>query len=470
MFLAVALVLLVACANVANMLLARGLSRRREIAIRLSMGAGRRRILQQLLPKALSSLCWEGRQACWPRFGARELFAMIPSEMIGRHQLDLSPDLRDRGFTFAASVLTGVFRAAPAWNALRFQLSPSLKAEGLGDLNRTGKQRLQFALIAIQVAICLVLLFNANLLLRGFRSALSVSPGQAMTNVLMANFDLRQQQYTADQAERYISTLRETAYTLPGFRSTSCTFVEPLLQQCGTMVSLVGPDNRVGSGIMTVCDEIGPDYLKTMGIALIEGREFSSFDIRTRRKSALSTRRSRGYFPGGSALHRLIRNGDENFEVVGVAATNRSLDLGHMEGVKMYTPMVGLRNLEAKIVGSFNGPYSDAQKAFLAAASKLDANVTVRVHPIEESVNTALVPARMSSAAAWSSVRLHLSLPHPASMVWSRSPLRAAAKRWASVWHWAQNEQRAAPDVVAGLRPVLAGTVSDSSLPQPPRT
>ncbi len=462
-FLAVGLVLLVACANVANMLLARGLSRRREIAIRLSIGAGRGRILQQLLTESvLLGVIGGCVGLLMAEYGARAVLSMIPSEMMGRHQLDLSPDLRVLGFTLLASVLTGViFGLLPAWNSLRFQLSPSLKAEGLAELNRTGKQRLQFALIAVQVAVCLVLLFNANLLLRGLRSALTSSPGQATRNVFVANFDLRQQQYTPEQAEQYITTLRDQALSLPGVRATSSTSVEPLHQQCGNSGSLAGSGGQEGERFMAVCDEIGPDYLKTMSIPLIEGREFTRLDMKTRAKVAIVDQNfAKRYFPGGSALRHVINYQGVKLEIVGIAAVTNDLDFGGMQGSKVYTPMLGLRHLEAKIVGSYDGRWTDIQSAFTKTASSLDPNVTVRLHPIEESVSTALVPAKMSSAAGM--VLSGFALILAASGIYGVVAFAITRRRKEMGIRVALGAERSSVMRLMlwqGLQPVVAGTV-----------
>jgi predicted permease len=406
LFLAVTLVLIVACANVANMLLARGLTRRREIAIRLSMGAGRRRLLQQLLTESVMlSLAGAALAMLLAWIGAQALVRMIPAQVTGPHQVDLTPNGTVLAYTLGVAVVTGiVFGLLPALNSLRFDLTPALRSEGLAAERRDGRQRLQNTLITVQVAVCLVLLANAGLLLRGFTHATQLDPGQSTKNILIATFDLRQQQYTADDAARFINRLRENVSHLPAVSSASAGMVEPLHDQCGGAARVIGPDGTASPEMPTSCDEIAPDYFRTSGVRLLNGRDFTVAELfGTSKVAIIDERFAREKFGGTNPLGQRIRLGfgpQDDHDIVGVAATVRPLDLNGFGFPKVYTPLRGLRNTEAHLLVSYSGPFTEADRSVRAAAASLDANVTPSTRRIEESISTALVPARMAAAAA----------------------------------------------------------------------
>jgi putative ABC transport system permease protein len=394
LFLAVSLVLLVACANVANMLLARGFSRRREMAIRLSMGAGRGRLLQQLLTETLLLGAIGGALGLALSQGAAQLvLALIPAASLGAHQLDLSPDWRILLYTTAvaaaASLVAGL---APALHLLRSDLTPALKGEGPGGSKRS-RNRLQNGLIAVQVAVCLVLLVNAGLLLRGLGRAMGMDVGQATRHVLIASFDLRQQQYTAEEAGRFVERLRDEAAGLPGVKAASLTMLDPYVNHCGNTAQ---PAERDSGPFRVSCDEIGPDFFRVMGIRLLAGRDFTRTEPNTVIVDERFARRL-----GGDVVGRRIRLGDSletDREVVGVAAATKELEFQAGDDPKVYLPMRGQRYFEAKLVTSYSGPHEPVARALRAATLGLDPNVSATVRPIEESVAQALAPVRVIAA------------------------------------------------------------------------
>ena len=402
--LAVSLVLIVACANVANMLVARGLSRRREIAIRLSIGAGRKRLLQQLLTESILLSLVGGLAGLFLAWGgARALIAMLPSATVGPHQVDPSPDTAVLLFTLGISILTGIiFGLLPALNTLRFDLTPALKTEGLEEHGRRGRKRLQNALIGVQVAVCLVLLVNAGLLLRGFTHAMSMDTGMSTRNIIVTSFDLRQQQYDAERSARFMNTLRENMAAAPGVISVSASMVEPLHDQCGSVARLVEGDKGARE-IRTSCDEVAPDFFRTTGIRLLHGREFTAAElVNTTDVAIVDDRFARDAFGSPEkALGATVRlRADADHQIVGIAATVTALDLNGFRLGKIYTPLRGLRNNEARLLVSYAGSSADIERTIRAAVSQLDGGVTPRTKRIEESMQNALLPARMAAAAA----------------------------------------------------------------------
>lgn len=404
LMLAVSLVLVVACANVANMLLARGLSRRREIAIRLSIGAGRKRLIQQLLTESVMLAMVGGAAGLLVAWGAaRMLLLLIPVELTGRHQLNPSPDAAVLGFTAVISVLTGVvFGLLPALQALRFDLTPALKTEGLDGGGRSGPRRLQNALIGVQVAVCLILLVNAGLLLRGFTHALNMDPGQRTTQLLITSFDLRQQQYDADRSSRFLNTLRENLKGTPGVIGVTASMVEPLYDQCDREARVPAAGSS-GRKLRISCDSVTPDYFSTTGIRLLRGREFTEAEMRNQAAVAIVDERFAREAFGSSdqaigATIRLIDNADH--QVVGVAAAVRPLDISGSGLPRVYQPLRGIESQQAKLVVLYAGSPGEMEKAIREAAAKVDPTVTAGTKRIEESIESVLIPSRLAASVA----------------------------------------------------------------------
>ena len=397
-FLAITLVLIVACANVANMLLARGLSRRREIAIRLSIGAGRKRLMQQLMTESVLLSAFGAVAGLFlAQVAISGIMAMIPLTDLGANQISPSPDLTIVLYTAAVALLTGVvFGLLPAINTLRFDLTPALKSEGLqASTGKRGSGRLQNGLIAVQIAVSLVLLFNAGLLIRGFRQAMVFDTGQDTRNLLIADLNLRQQRYTAEEATRFVTSLRNTASLLPGIAAVSNTFVEPLREQCGRTASAGGPE------IVVSCDEVGPDYLRAAGIPLLHGREFSPAEMLNQLPVAIVDQRfAREHLGSENAVGRSFRSHNVDYQVVGVAGVTRPLDLTSRTAPKIYWPMRGLRHNEAKMLVRYQGSAVEAAEAIRKAAAALDGNVNAAVRRVEDSMDSVLSPVRIAAAAA----------------------------------------------------------------------
>jgi predicted permease len=254
---------------------------------------------------------------------------------------------------------------------------------------------LQNALISVQVAVSLVLLVNAGLLIRGFHQAFIFDTGQDARNLLVVHLDLRQQQYTADQAVRFVTSLRETASVVPGIIAVSNTFVEPLHEQCGTAANVRGTEFLVS------CDEVGPNYLRAAGIPLLHGREFVPAEMATFTPVAIVDRRfAREKLGTENAVGFTFRLSNTEYQVVGIAGTTRPLDLTSHVEPKVYTPMRGLRHNEAKMLVRYSGSAAEAGEAIQKSVAALDPNVNASVRRVEANLDSVLAPVRMAAAAA----------------------------------------------------------------------
>ncbi len=272
----VGLVLLVACANVANLMLARATGRQREVAIRLALGASRARLVRQLLTESIL-LSLAGAALGF-------MLAATSAHAISRFELplpfpivfDLDVDARVFAFTAVLSIMTGLlFGLVPALRATRPNLVAELKNEStiFGRIRGFG---LRNSLVVVQVALSLVLLAGAGLFLRSLQNASSIDLGMKPENILLMGFDPKLHSYSREQTQQFLITLRERVSALPGVRSIS--FVDSLpLSIGGTGYNFKaaglngGPEQEVSADVYSV----GSGFFETMGIPLLRGREFN---------------------------------------------------------------------------------------------------------------------------------------------------------------------------------------------------
>lgn len=405
LLLAVSLVLLVACANVANMLLARGIARRREIAVRLSIGASRARLVGQMLTESLLlAVLGGGCGLLLAQFAGGAILEAVTAGEIARHQIDVTPDGGILGYTLAVTLLTGlVFGLLPALRSSRVDLTPALKSSGFDAGSRQRRAWLQNGLVGVQVAAALVLLVNAGLLIRGFTRAAGLNPGFNIHNVLVADLDLRQQQYTRQRAGEFVRTLRRNVSSLPGIEAASMTFLNPLRAHCSGITHVVDAAGQRGPEIRIACDEVGPDFFKTMGMRVLQGRDFTEADGQGGANVAIVDQRFADLYLSGGAVGRRLRfggNDGADAGIVAVVSDRRPLAFGRQAQPTVYRPMRGLRFMEAKIVAAHRGDLKAAAESVTRAAAALDPNVSIRIRTVSENAREVLMPVRMAAAAA----------------------------------------------------------------------
>lgn len=281
LFAAVGLMLLVACANVANLLLARAGTRRREISLRLALGASRWRIGRQLLIESLllataGGALGLGTAVSVLGVAGRILHVSIPAA----GELTLGGAVP---WSFAAIVLLMgvVFGLAPAWDARRVDLHTALKSGTPGIAAGSGSP-LQGAIIVGQVAVTLVLLYGTGLLLHSFRAIQAVDPGFAPERVLSVRLNLPSWKYPADRRAAFFTELTERLRVLPGVHAVSVSSKVPLDATGGsTRYAIPGqPAPDVDENWLTELALVGPDYFRVLGIPLLKGRVFREGDAR----------------------------------------------------------------------------------------------------------------------------------------------------------------------------------------------
>jgi len=326
----VGFVLLIACANVANLLLSRSSARHQEFALRAALGASRGRIVRQMLTEsALLSLVGALVGVLLAVWGKNLLLAAIPGEMPFWMKFDL--DLRVLGFTFAISFLTAmVFGIAPALQGSRTDLNEALKE---GGRSRGGAHnRLRSLLVVAEVALSLVLLVGAGLMVRSFTKLQRVDAGINPEHVMTVEVPLSRAKYPKEaQQSAFFQQLMARVGTLPGASSAAAVSDLPLMGGWGRSLTVEGrPVLSVGQAPMINHAVVTPNYFHTMGIALREGRDFTDADAAgAERVTIVDERLARQYWPGESPLGKRIRFGPpESNEpwhtIIGVAGTVRN--------------------------------------------------------------------------------------------------------------------------------------------------
>src|SRR5262245_3987994 len=272
----VAVVLLIVCANVAGLLLARGASRQKEIGVRMALGAPRWRIAQQLLTESSMLALLGGVLGILVAMWLSDwIAAMLPeSQKDLKEQIGFALDWRALSFTLGLSLLTGIlFGLAPALQLSKPDLIPALK-DARGSSGRGSRSRLRNAMVVGQIALSLLLLVSAGLFLRTLRNARAINVGFSYENLLTARLDLGRQGYTEEQGRGFYQQLLERSGNLPGAQSASLALSVPLEgNNYGNTVSL-----NDGRQINIRYNIITPRYLETMGIPALLGRPFTEQD------------------------------------------------------------------------------------------------------------------------------------------------------------------------------------------------
>ena len=280
---AVGFVLLIACANVASLLLTRSLGRQKEVGIRVALGASRWRVVRQLLTESVLLSLVGGALGLFIAFwGTTGLVSLLPANQINALPFlqTLKIDARMLAFSFGLSVLTGiVFGLVPALQSSRFNLSGVLK-EGGRQTNAGGSHRLRSGLVMTEIALAVVLLVGAGLLLKSLVRLLKTDPGFNPQNVLTMTVVLPAAKYTdANSQINFQDQLRERVQALPGVTGAGTVNILPLQPGNTTRVNVEGdpippPGQELEANIRTVSD----NYFQTLGVPLISGRMFDSRD------------------------------------------------------------------------------------------------------------------------------------------------------------------------------------------------
>jgi macrolide transport system ATP-binding/permease protein len=375
------LVLLIACANITNILLARATGREREIAVRAALGAGRSRILSQLLVECLLLAVAGGiGGVLLSLWSANLLMFFLPS---GYLPIGLPVGVNGTvlAFTLLTTILTGViFGIVPALRASSPDLNHSLKEGGYTSSAGAGSNRLRNLLVISEMALALVLLVSAGLLLRSMRRVQTASPGFNPRNVLLAAFDLRGDGYTGDSVQIFYARLVDRLRALPGVESASMEEYVPLwfYGKSYTKPQIEGYTPRPNEDMDFDRNFVGPDYFSLMQIPLVEGRDFTDADRAGAPLVAIINQTmAQRFWPGQSALGHHIGYPGQWRTIVGVAKDIRYHSMTEQPESFLYTPSLQSDQTAENILVRTSRNPADMLRAVRDAARSLDPQVSV---------------------------------------------------------------------------------------------
>jgi predicted permease len=402
---AVGLVMLIACANVANLQLARGVARQKEMGIRTSLGASRRRLIRQLVVESLllsSAAGVIGLQLAW---WASDLLMQI-THPPGAQALSLqvSPDWRVGLFLVGVSLFTGIVSGLlPALRISRLDPLTAVREVGGATSYRKGS-RLRSALVAGQVAMSLFLLVVAGLLVRALGKAQNTNPGFDVGHVAVLSVDLKILNYDQTRRTLFYQQLLERIKSVPGVRQVALTSTVPLGKDFAqTNMVAEGKEPPPGQRPPIVdFNRVSPEFFDTLGMQLLSGRSFTQHDIVSgARVAVVSESLAKEFWPGEKALGKRFRMGRSFYEVTGVAPDARNVYLWSGDRPYLYLPAAA----------ESSGPYTDLRilvrsvgdmAALIAVlpglAHEQDTAVPAEAAPLSANLATWIWPSQIGAA------------------------------------------------------------------------
>ncbi|MBA3320226.1 MAG: ABC transporter permease [Pyrinomonadaceae bacterium] len=409
----VALVLLIACANVAGLLLARASARRKEIAIRMAMGASRSRIVRQLLTESVLLFLIGGALGVIAAFWATDLLQAFKPPAEAPLSFDFSVDHRVLLFTLLVSLITGIlFGLAPALATSKPDVVPALKAGTPGSVGASHRSRTRNLFVIAQVAVSLVLLVAAGLFLRSLQNASAINIGFRPENVQLVSFDLRTQGYDKTKGQGFYRQLVERAAALPGVEAVSLASMIPLNGNTRMEgINVVGFEPPEGSSTFQIdVNTVDAGYFETVQIPIMRGRGFDDTDREgAPRVCVVNEAMARRFFPdaeASSVVGKRISFGEASgnnaaqTEIVGVVKDGKYGTLGEDPLPYIFKPLAqnytGEMTLHVR-TGATNA--ASVLAAVRGEANRLDRDLPLlNVMPMTEAVGFSLIPLRLAAS------------------------------------------------------------------------
>jgi macrolide transport system ATP-binding/permease protein len=402
----VSVLLLIACANVANLLLSKAVGRRREIAVRLSLGASRARIVRQLLVEStLLSICGGLAGILVAYWSAGLLMAFVPPVDVPI-SLGLRVDGAVIAFTAIVSLATGlVFGAAPALHASRPGLTDALREETGRVSAASGRQRLRQSLVVVQVALCLILLVGAGLFLQSLRRGQRLDPGFDPSGLVLAGFDVFPTGYDRARGTAFFTRALERMRAIPGVVDAALARAVPLgFSGSSTRgIRIEGYEPRRGEEVVIAYNEVSERYFETMRIPIVRGRSFTARDASDAPPVLIvNETMAQRYWKGADPVGRFIQAGKERLEVVGVARDGKYRSLTESPRPFMYFALPQAYRSAVRLHVRTTADAGATLAAIRAAMRELDPDlpvtetVTMQTH-LEEAVFAQRIGATLLS-------------------------------------------------------------------------
>jgi predicted permease len=403
-----AIVVSLVCANLSNLLLARGAQRRREIAVRLSIGASRARLLRQLLTESVLLSLAGGIAGILCAWGIGQLMFMRPIPAHTPFQMNLRPNFPILAFTLAVSLLAGIgFGLAPALACVRADLCSALKEGAQAPLRGYRRFGLRNLFIAYQVAASLMLLLITGFMISGYQHVTLLDPGFDTADLNLLSIDPVRDGYSAQRSQALFASLPDELARLAGVRAVALAagvpFSDLAADRANTAVSAsTGEANGREAWTPIFSNRIGANYFATLGVPLLRGRDFDRRDEQNASQSILNQTAARALFGDRDPIGRRIREGDSTYTVIGVTRDTRSGFLPPKPVATVFLPLTSgwfVRDRAPRatiLVRGVPGPETLAilRKHF----ASLHPDLTVfDVHTMRENL------ARMNSFVQWSS-------------------------------------------------------------------
>jgi predicted permease len=403
---AVGMVLLIACANVANLMLARSMRRRKEIAIRLSVGARRGRVVRQLLTESFLIAALGGALgvvlAAWTSGAALKIILSHLPPGAPPLVLSVKPDARLFLYALAITVVTAIaFGLAPALQATRADVNRELKQEpGNYDRRSGSRNRLRNTLLAVQVCVCMVLLTGAGLLLRGLYRAQTVNIGFDQNHTALVSFDLVSAGYDAGRAAVFQRNARERLLALPGVDAVAAAITTPL--SGGRHQEPFTAEGQPEPTVSIDFNAVTPDYFSIVGIPIVRGRTFLESEMGGATAAIVSESAARRYWPGEDPLGKRIRGlGEKSYaEVVGVAKDTDVVRPGSAEIPVLYVPVQPRDSLHARLLVHTTAGFTAIAKPIPGALHANDPELLVNVNRLEDNLQNFIAPSQIAAGLA----------------------------------------------------------------------
>jgi putative ABC transport system permease protein len=401
----VTLVLTIACANMANLLLAQSVARRKELALRLSLGASRWRLVRQMLVESIMlSAIGSIAGLIIARWGSRAIIVML-STRTQIVDVNLSMDRRVFAFTTAVGILTGLlFGVAPAFRGSSLTPADALRDHSRGVVSGGGRFQIGHALVALQIALSFVLVFGSTLFVRTLVSLTTQEMGFEASHVLVGNLDLRRTNTTPENRLQMFNRVREELSAVPGVEAAATSFVTPVSGSTWQLeINVPGYANNERKGVLF--NGVSPKYFSAMGTPLLAGRDFADTDRRgTPHVAIVNEAFAKKYFNGENPIGKTFtivgfseRFPSRHMEIIGMVANAKYQRIREEAQPTMYGAFAQERELQsgARIVIRTAGSPWDSRNAIVQALANVNKEIAVDLKRLDEDLGANVLQERL---------------------------------------------------------------------------